>query len=380
MTTPPARTGSSRSSFAKTILISVCSTVLILGYLWVTTAASVPSAEKIDRWKDSARLEPYQGGWGATVQPEATLLHHPVRATASRFSELTFDLFIEKPMRPQVLVGFVPPGQPDLLLWVPLPSSQIRRTGWNRIVVPFDMHEGFFGTELISLSLSSPQGPNLIAVRGARLVVHSYSDRLEGVLSALFQQHPLSQGSNNFIESPVIAGRSVPLVFWLALLLALALLAVRRFVLHETLDIIPNAVTTLVVLIVLAGLLRIPNAYRDLADAAAIRLESTDLASHVGNHEQRSHGFAWFGPALRDLQGSTADSTRIFVNSKYVAGLSEAMARLVYYAHPARRAGTLQQANLALCYGPPSGQLARSKDWEQTRTLPGGIDVYRHRR
>ena len=53
------------------------------------------------------------------------LLHQAIKSPSSPYSELTFDLFIEKPVMPQVRIGFIPPAQPDLLLWLPLPPSQI---------------------------------------------------------------------------------------------------------------------------------------------------------------------------------------------------------------------------------------------------------------
>ena len=378
MSTHPPGTGSPRSSFAKTVLIAACSPALVLGYLCFTTSGWPPGEERIDAWSANVQLERHDTGWGATVQPsESTLLHHRIPAPSSSFSELAFDLFVEKPMMPRVRVGFVPAGQPDLVLWLPLPRAQIQRTGWNPIVVPFDIHHGLFGAELIALSLSSPQGENLIAVRDARLVSYGFGDRLTTVLSTLFQHLPLVQGGNNFIESPQINGRGAPFIFWLALVLALALLALRRLALHERLDVVPHAAVTLVALVVLAHLGDVPNSFRNLRDAAALRLESADLISHVGAHEQRAHGYAWFEPALRDLQTSSADSTRIFIGSRYIPGISEALVRLVYYALPARRVTELQQANLALCYGPPGSQLIRSTEWQKVQTLASGIDIYR---
>ena len=378
MSAPASSAGSPRSSLAKTITIATCAPALVLGYLCFTTSGWTSGEERIDAWSANVQLERHDTGWGATVQPSAsTLLHHRISAPSSSLSELTFDLFVEKPMMPRVSVGFVPSGQPDLLLWMPLPRAQIQRTGWNPIAVPFDIHHGLFGAELIALSLSSPQGENLIAVRDARLVSYGFVDRLSTMLSTLFQHLPLGQGGNNFIESPQINGRGAPVIFWLALVLALALLALRRLVLHERLDVAAHAAVTLVAVVALAHLGNAPNSFRNLRDAAALRLESVDLISHVGAHEQRAHGYAWFEPALRDLQMSSTDTTRIYIGSRYVPGISEALVRLVYYALPAQRATDLQQANLALCYGPPGSQLVRSTEWQKVQTLASGIDIYR---
>ena len=371
----------SASALLRTVTVSLSAPVLVLAFSCFTTSSFSHHEEQIEAWKSNVQLERHEGGgWGTTLGPEATLLHQAITGKSSPYSELSFDLFIEKPLMPQVRIGFVPPAQADLLLWLPLPSSQLRKTGWNQISVSFDSHEELFNTEVIALSLSSPGGPNRIVVRDFRLIAHSYLDRLERMLSAFFRHQPLSQRSNNYIESPLLAGHGVLFTFWLALLLALAVLGARKFALHEPLDLARHAVVTLLVVVVLVDLRNGVDSLRNLAGATTRRLESTDLPSYLGTHEKQAHGFSWFGPALGYLQQNTTSASRIVIGSGYVPGVSEALTRLVYYAHPALRAANERQADIALCYGPPLGYLTVSSDWKRVHTVAATIDVYRRSR
>ena len=62
-------------------------------------------------------------------------------------------------------------------------------------------------------------------------------------MHSLFLEHqPLTQRSNNVLESSLIAGHGVLFTFWVALVLALAVLLARKFALREPLNLVHHAV------------------------------------------------------------------------------------------------------------------------------------------
>jgi hypothetical protein len=367
------------SSVGKTIVFTPFSLLFVFGCFWIITSNNATGKEDITTWSTTAgtQLQRFDSGWSTRIHSEKTVLAHQIRDKSLNYSEFVFDLYLEKTLIPQVLVAFELRENPDMVRWYPLPGVQIRRTGWNRVVVPFDMDKGFFSTNRIFLSLTSPQGPNLVGIRDARLVAHSRFDRLRRMLQASFRHQPLNQRSNNFVETHFVVGRGPLFVFWLALIVGLLSLPMRRFLLRERFSLVHHAVITLVVLVVLAELRNGADYFRNLRDAAAFRFGSRDLVEHLGRHEMNAHGIAWFGDGLRYLRQIAKPGDRITVASRYVPGISEAMRRLAYYADPALFTAQLDTADIALCFKTPSKQLDQSSDWDHVQTVAEDLIIFK---
>jgi hypothetical protein len=368
-TAPSARSG---RAYAWTIAIAAAAPLVVFVVLaWATSTP--PGGIALDDWVVAGRPRHDNGdGIALTVGPRPVLLVASPRAPR-RASRLVFDLDVERPFAPRILVRYRN-ARRNLIHTIDL-SDRFRRTGRTSVELGADDAPGLDDADDWAIELASPGGENRLTLAGTRLEGVPFLPRLQAMAQRFVRPEPLTRGSNNVVESTRVAGHGVLFVFWCGLGLALVALAARRWALRRRLHVLRHALLTLLPIVVLADLRNLAvDRAAQARSAIARRAASGDMIDYLGRLEA---DIPWFGPALRYLSEQPPDKS-FAARLRPVRGLSAAGLRLGYYSAPRRYLRDETGADLLLV---EQGAAAPDDNptWARAGELPGGMTIYERR-
>jgi len=306
------------------------------------------------------------------IGPRPVSLLHPIRARGARPSRISFDLFLRDPVEPAARIVYrnAAAGEKDYRAWDF--SGALDRAGWNPVSVTADDAPGFSDADEVGLLLACPV-PNVIALRGARIDRYRFPARARQMTAALLRRQPLIASSINAVPSQRVMGLGFGFLLWAGGVIALGILLARRFLLRESLPIVAHATITLVVLYALADLRNSADLFLNAREAATMRLRSGTLVEYLARREQV---FPWFADAVHALRTRVPADASVWFQVNGPPVLWEAVNRAWYYGQPARRASSLDRADVALIWGWGDDPLEGRPGWVLAERTPGGLVVY----
>jgi len=365
-------------SLRRTVLVAILAPAIVFLLLAALSSDTRRRTEPIGAWLAGGRTLVDPGdGVRLAIGPQAVPLFHPFRERGARFSVLAFDLYLQHPVEPSAKVFYrnTAAGEKDYRTFDF--SSRVERAGWNPIAVTSDEAPGLHQADEVGFLLASPAVPNRIAVRGARLEAFPFPARAANMLGALFQHRPLVASSINAVPSQRVAGRGFAFLLWTGGAGALALLLLRRLLLHEPASLLAHAAITAVCLYALADARNGVDHFLNAREAAAMRLASPTMDEYLARREEV---FPWFADAVRALRERGGSDHRALLRVRGPLAVVQAVRRAWYYAQPAREAAGLADADVVLSWGEGPDPLAGAAEWIRAARLPSGLIVYERRR
>lgn len=366
------------SSTARTLAIALMATVVVFSALAYATSDSRPTLYILDQWQAGGRnlIDPGPGlRLGIGQRP--TIVVHRMPPRDATYSLLTFDFYLDTPLEPQAGLlyrGGAEEGAPYRVFDF---SEKVNRTGWTHVAISADEARGLEDAREIAFSIVSQAGENVAGLRNVTLQGFSLPERLRQMLSALLTPEPLGQASINFVGSPRVAGRGYIYILWAAFLISVLLLLPRRLLLGERAQPLRQAVIALLALFVLADLRNSVDYLSIARDALARHARAPSLDARLRISEPH---YPWFADAVVYLRENLPRGRRYLFNVGGAFGTPNAARRAAYYALPARRTFSADEADTVLAFGVPLVGYERSPAWRRVAVLPSGLRVYERSR
>ncbi|NQU42111.1 hypothetical protein HQ520_02415, partial [bacterium] len=364
------------SSVVLTVVTALFCVLLVFAWLLLSTSGWSGDEIRIRTWtQGGSRVQDTGEGvfFPAGSQPSGIFAPFP----EGKYSRLSFDLYIKKPVPPnEALLLYSPVPHPENLTRAVNIRSGIQKTGWNDSVeIGIDEERDLFDSALLGIAMSVPQGENTFGVRNVKVWSVGPCRRAAEMLDRMFQWQPLIQGSNNFVYSQKVAGRGVLFIFWAAMIPAVLVLMIRRYVLRESFNVIGHGLILVLVLFSLADFRNMTDYLRDAKAAVGLKAKAEDFPGMVGLHEDEY--FPWVEDALRSLEKHLPErGVYYFQVDESPTGAYQAYKRAQYYALPAESTRELDKATLAILVNSRDGRIQETPEWRQVEAFPSGTRVY----